>query len=235
MEGLTKNESIADILKTDDLIIVLDESKTVSDDIKVRMAESAVTEKMIDETREAYRPVAFRASLLFFTIIDLAAINDMYQYSLQWFSGLFGASVNNSTKTKEGQVQQRIENLNNHFTLSLYENICRSLFEVNKLMFSLVLCVKILFGDKKMDADEWRFFLAGPTGQIDVVPNPTTWLGELEWGTMWKQLFAMSKLKSLEGFDKYFLQNSHEFQAIFDSNNPQDEPLPGKWNDLDYF
>jgi dynein heavy chain len=189
---LTKNESIADILKTDDLIIVLDESKTVSDDIKIRMAESAVTEKMIDETREAYRPVAFRASILFFTIIDLAAINDMYQYSLQWFSALFGASVNNSVKTKEGQVAQRIENLNNHFTLSLYENICRSLFEKNKLMFSLVLCVKILFGDKNLDPDEWRFFLAGPTGQIEVVPNPTTWLGELEWGTMWKQIFVMS-------------------------------------------
>lgn len=104
LEGLTKNETIADILKTDDLIIVLDESKTVSDDIKVRLAESAITEKEIDEKREAFRPVAFRASLLFFTIIDLAAINDMYQYSLQWFAGLFGASVNNSPKTKEGQT-----------------------------------------------------------------------------------------------------------------------------------
>jgi hypothetical protein len=31
-------------------------------------------------------------------------------------------------------------------------------------MFSLVLTVKILFGDKKMDPDEWRYFLAGPTG-----------------------------------------------------------------------
>merc|ERR1719387_1002828 len=153
------------------------------------MAESAITEKEIDEKREAFRPVAFRASLLFFTIIDLAAINDMYQYSLQWFAGLFGASVNNSPKSKDGEVQKRIDNLNNHFTLSLYENICRSLFEKNKLMFSLVLCAKILFGAKKLDPDEWRFFLAGPTGQIDVVPNPTTWLGDLEWATVWKQVY----------------------------------------------
>lgn len=76
--------------------------------------------------------------------------------------------------------------MNNYFTLQLYENVCRSLFEKHKLLFSLILCVKILFGDNKMDPEEWRFFLAGATGQIDIVPNPTDWLGDLEWGETYK-------------------------------------------------
>ena len=46
------------------------------------MKESEITEKIIDQTRETYRPVAYRAAILFFTIIDLAAIDPMYQYSL---------------------------------------------------------------------------------------------------------------------------------------------------------
>jgi len=29
--------------------------------------------------------------------------------------------------------------------------------------------------------EEWRFFLAGPTGQIDPKPNPTDWLDDLDW------------------------------------------------------
>lgn len=82
LDGLTKNENIGDILEDDELINVLDESKRTSDDIKVRMKESEVTEKEIDRTREIFRPVAFRASVLFFTIINLAAIDPMYQYSL---------------------------------------------------------------------------------------------------------------------------------------------------------
>lgn len=123
---------------------------------------------------------------MFFTIIDLSAIDPMYQYSLQWFSSLFGSSIDNSPKSKQNIAEERIEILNNHFTLSLYENICRSLFEKHKLLFSLILCVKILFGDNKMDADEWRFFLAGPTGKIDIPPNPTDWLGDLEWGETYK-------------------------------------------------
>jgi hypothetical protein len=35
-----------------------------------------------------YRPVAFRASLLYFAISDLASVDPMYQYSLPWFSAL---------------------------------------------------------------------------------------------------------------------------------------------------
>ena len=42
------------------------------------MKESEITEKEIDKTREIYRPVAYRASILFFTIIDLAIIDPMY-------------------------------------------------------------------------------------------------------------------------------------------------------------
>jgi len=78
LEGLTKNEKIADILEDDELIKVLDESKKTSDEINTRMKESEITEKVIDQTRETYRPVAYRASVLFFTIIDLAVIDPMY-------------------------------------------------------------------------------------------------------------------------------------------------------------
>ena len=38
-----------------------------------------------------YRPVAFRASLLYFAISDLASVDPMYQYSLPWFSALVRA------------------------------------------------------------------------------------------------------------------------------------------------
>jgi len=73
--------------------VILDEAKKTSDEIKVRLIESEATEKEIDVTRELFRPVANRASLLFFAIVDLAVIDPMYQYSLQWFANLFGSSV----------------------------------------------------------------------------------------------------------------------------------------------
>lgn len=40
-------------------------------------------------------------------------------------------------------LPQRIENINNYFTFSLYSNVCRSLFEKDKLMFAFLLCTRI--------------------------------------------------------------------------------------------
>jgi dynein heavy chain len=210
LEGLTKNDEIAQILEDDSLITVLDESKKTSDEISLRMAESEVTEKEIDTTREVFRPVAFRAAVLFFTIIDLAVVDPMYQYSLQWYANLFGVAVDNATY-KTNDRQNRIKLLNDSFTLSLYENVCRSLFEAHKLLFSCMLTVKILFGDKAMDDHEWRYFLAGPSGSIDIPPNPTDWLGELEWAEVYKLVYGTKQLKAFDGFLEYFMANSKAF------------------------
>ncbi len=43
----------------------------------------------------------------------------------------------------------------------MYTNICRSLFERHKLLFSFILCVKILQGENIIDALEYRFLLSG--------------------------------------------------------------------------
>ena len=92
--------------------------------------------------------------------------------------------------------------------------------------------VNILFGKNEMDADELRFFLAGPSGDIHVVKNPTEWLDDLAWGDVCKQLVAMSSnLPALKGMDQFFFKNSKEFQRIFDSLEPENEPIPGEWED----
>jgi len=64
------------------LVNKLASSKKMSKEINIRVQESKVTEKEIDTARESYRPVAFRASILFFSINQLANIDPMYQYSL---------------------------------------------------------------------------------------------------------------------------------------------------------
>jgi dynein heavy chain, axonemal len=179
--------------------------------------------------REQFRPVAFRAQLLFFSIVDLALIDPMYQYSLQWFANLYGTSIDNSAKSTDPHL--RIQHLNSHFTKELYENICRSLFERHKLMFSLKITINILAGADQMDQQELRFFLAGPSGEVKIAPNPTDWLGPLEWAETYKQIYVMSQLDGFKGFEQFFIENHKAFQTIFDSKEPHREPIPGVWDE----
>lgn len=67
--------------------------QATSNDIASKVEEAERTEQEIDAAREQYRPVAVRASLLFFCIADLAGVDPMYQYSLAWFVALFLRTV----------------------------------------------------------------------------------------------------------------------------------------------
>ena len=88
--------------------------------------------------------------------------NNEHRYSLQWFTGLFIRGIANAQGSNE--IDQRVLNLNDFFSNSVYQNICRSLFERHKLLFSFILCVKILQGEDMINAKEYRFLLSGITG-----------------------------------------------------------------------
>jgi len=235
-DGILKSlsESQGDILMDESLINKLASSKKLSTEINQRIKDSKVTEQQIDAKRESYRPVAFRASILFFCINDLATIDPMYQYSLQWFINLFTMGVEKAPPSNEHD--QRLANLNNYFTYSLYENICRSLFEKHKLLFSLLLTVRTLQGDNNMDEEEWRYFLAGFTGELKIPANPTDWIPENSWPGVYRQFYGMESLPKLKGIEAHFMENSKQYQAIYDAVEAQEQPLPEPWNSqLDEF
>lgn len=130
------------MLEDENAINILSSSKILSEEIQQKQKIAVTTEIEIDNARQGYFAVAKHSAILFFCITELANIDPMYQYSLGWFLNLFVNTIKKAPKSKI--LDERLKNLNNYFTKSIYQNVCRSLFEKDKLVISLVMCLGIL-------------------------------------------------------------------------------------------
>ncbi|KAK9803422.1 hypothetical protein WJX72_010826 [[Myrmecia] bisecta] len=216
--------SQGNILDDEVLINTLAVSKATSNEIAGKVEEAERTEVEIDAAREQYRRVAVRASLLFFCIADLAGVDPMYQYSLASFITLFLRTI--TTTPQAESVEKRGRQLNEAFTLTLYINTCRSLFEKHKLMFSFLLAIKILQNRQEVDSGDWRFLLAGATVSNASQPNPApAWLTEKAW----LELLTLQNLPAFQGFASHVAENLDHYHAIFDSEDAHAMPLLEPW------
>jgi dynein heavy chain, axonemal len=149
LEILSKSD---DILENETAVDVLSSSKELAREIYLKEDIALKTEKQIDIARNEYKPVERLSSFLFSAVSDLAHIDPMYQFSLNWFIQIFEKSINESEKSTS--VSQRILNLKSHFTFMIHQHICRSLFLKDKLLFSFTLCISLM----KSKLDKTVFF-----------------------------------------------------------------------------
>ena len=219
--------SKGNILDDKEIIITLDDASKTGKEINVKLAEAAVTEKEIDEQRSNYRPVAFHASTLYFCLNSMSIIDPMYQYSLQWFTNLFRRTCEESEQGED--LAERLTNLKDFFTYLLYDQVCRSLFENHKLLFSFVMSISILQSTGLVDPAQWRFLIAGQTeGEPVAIEAP-----DKPWITsrVWNSIQVISNLPMTDGFIQDVVANIDEWQKYFDDASPHKFALPGKWNE----
>lgn len=212
------------MLDDETAINVLNSSKELSEDIKEKQRVAETTEAQIDLTRNKYESVAKHAQIMFFCTQDLAGIDPMYQYSLNWFVSLYISSISRSEKSSD--LEERLKNLNNYFTYSLYVNVCRSLFERHKMLFAFLLTCRILQGKGKIDEREWYFLLTGGISLESAMDNPTQGvLSDKQWG----ELCRLSALQVFDNIHLHIAQNLDLWLDILKGEDIRLIPLPAAW------
>ena len=136
------SEADEDILNDEELINTLEQSKETSVMINERMKEAEEMTKEINANRELYRDVAIRGSVLYFVVANIALMDPMYQYSLSFFSLLFNRRL--ALSTKSDVLDERLQILVEDITIQFYRNICRGIFEKDKLTYSFLNSTSIL-------------------------------------------------------------------------------------------
>lgn len=133
--------STGNLLDDAELIDVLQQTKETGIEVAEKLLNAEDTDKRINTAREEYRPVATRSSLLYFLVVDMASINNMYMVSLQQFLQLFDYSIENSDKAP--LASKRIVNIIEYVTFHVTNYMWRGVFERHKKIWTLMLAMKI--------------------------------------------------------------------------------------------
>ncbi|PNF38486.1 hypothetical protein B7P43_G03954, partial [Cryptotermes secundus] len=167
-----------DILQNKDLLASLNETKASSAAIYESLSESSHLQADLNKECDVYRPLAEFGSTLYFVIIDLRKVNNIYQFSVNAFMRLFQKALNGpqeelgDMRTK-GQ-QKRLQHV-------IYQYVSRSLFKADRLMFALHLVNKLYL--QQIHESEWEVFIGQAISNIksdaskasDSLPN---WIEE---------------------------------------------------------
>nr|XP_014091747.2 dynein heavy chain 12, axonemal isoform X1 [Bactrocera oleae] len=222
----TLSAAEGDILENESAIQILNESKELSLDIVAKQAASRETEMKIEAFRLNYKPVAVHSSVLYYSITDLPNIDPMYQFSLNWYINLYEYSIESANKSKD--LPRRIKFLVDGVTRNLYNNVCRSIFEKDKLLFSFILTCRILLGTGQLKMVQLSHLLTDAKETERIAPNPDpSWITDI----IWMNIVRLEDLPELRGFTASFAKGLHDWKRIYDHIEPENQTIPSLWNE----
>ncbi|XP_018352750.1 PREDICTED: dynein heavy chain 9, axonemal-like [Trachymyrmex septentrionalis] len=216
-----------DVLSDAALVENLEITKKTANEIEVKAVEAKMTAVKIDEARESYRPVAARASLLYFILNDLNKINMLYQFSLKAFNTVF----QNAIKFAESAdtFSKRVTKLIDSVTYLIFTYTSRGLFESDKLIFMCQLTLQILIQMKEVDAFEMDFLLRFP--YIPDLTSPVDFLSNAGWGG----IKYLSEIETFRNLDRDIDGAAKRWKKFVESETPEREKFPQEWKNKTAF
>ncbi|KAM8981229.1 dynein axonemal heavy chain 11 isoform 1-T1 [Sarcophilus harrisii] len=204
-----------------ELVEKLETTKATAAEIELKVAEGKDNEAKINEARDCYRPVAGRAALLYFVVNDLRKINPIYQFSLKAFNSLFHKAIRQSGKAEDGQ--ERIRNLMESITYSVFLHTSQALFEKDKLTFLSQMTFQILLRNKEITGPELDFLLRSPVDRAS--PSPVDFLTAQSWSA----IKAISQMDAFRGLDRDVEGSAKRWKKWVESESPEKEKFPQEW------
>jgi len=127
-------EAKGSLLDNEELIQTLKDAKQKSIEIQEALEEGELTKQELEAAMQAYIPVAWRGSILFFSMTGLSSISEMYEYSLGSYLQVFNQSLKEARS--DAILENRIRNIIDKLTHNVFNYTTLGIFEVHKLMYS---------------------------------------------------------------------------------------------------
>ena len=97
------------------------------------------------------------------------------------------------------------------------------------MLFSLLLCIRILTNDAKINLEELNFVYFGGVGADRSTQKAApAWLGSV---SDWDNISELDKMTSFKGIADAMISGSDEWREWYMSGKPEVSTLPGEWED----
>merc|ERR550537_353172 len=162
------SNSQGNLLEDTELIEVLANTKAKAKEVEGKLKEADERKIEINEKREQFRPVATRGSIMYFNMVDMTNVVNpitaqpsgwMYNCSLLQFLEQFEVSVRQSEKCQP--TSKRVDKIIQFLTYQVYRYMNRGLFERDKMMFKLMVTLKIMVVANNLSTNDVSVFLKG--------------------------------------------------------------------------
>ncbi|CAG9321581.1 unnamed protein product [Blepharisma stoltei] len=199
------------ILDNEELINSLTESKKMSEEVERKLTTAKQSEHKIQQFQANYEPAAALSSVLYFCVADLANLDPMYQFSMDWFLALFKKALSEAEKAKE--IHDRVKHIVLKFREKLFQTICSSLCEEDKFLFVFLMAIRIMKHNGEINPWEWRFFLTGMWKIAEARESPLEFISDKQW----REVCQLSE--KVEGFEEHLLKHSNAWRNFVNSDN----------------
>ncbi|CEM11721.1 unnamed protein product [Vitrella brassicaformis CCMP3155] len=166
------DEREGNILDDEEVIGVMANAQATHLSLRQRLEETQKLSEELTLSRRPFIPLAERGATLYHVVSLLPRLDHMYRFSLAAVTKLFAETIRHvKERRQEGTPQEvRLMEAKGEVTRSIYQHVCRGLFERHRLPFSLLLCAHVYGQEQKaaspadrrnytMTNAQWRFFI----------------------------------------------------------------------------
>ena len=145
------NAAEDDYLDNDQLIHVLKTLKENSIKQEYDLKQVNADMDKIISSREEFRPLAKKASKIFFVLYSMNSIDKMYEFSLKEYMKLFNNSlvISKERGLSNETSDERIKTINKVHLERTLDFSVQSLFEDHRLLFALQLCITNILSEEE--------------------------------------------------------------------------------------
>ncbi|EER14943.1 axonemal dynein gamma heavy chain, putative [Perkinsus marinus ATCC 50983] len=232
------SNSSGNLLDDIELIEVLANTKAKAKEVEQKLMDAEEKKIEINQKREQYRSVATRGSVMYFCVTDMTLVSNpitlqptgwMYNCSLIQFLEQFDISVKNSEKCQP--TMKRVDKIIDYLTYQIYRYMNRGLFERDKMMFKLMVTMKIMVVAGRLTQGDVGLFLKGGS-DLDVKSersNPNRWMVDKVWLNVLqlsRHSFGKEQLLFFRELPDFISRNEAAWRVWYDENEPERCPVP---------